>query len=120
MTLQDLKPGDKVAIRSYRGSTNYRIVEVDSVTKTQVRVRTNRRPDGTWSIGKYRSDGSEIGGDRFYSTTLTVITPDIEAEVRMDRKKWQARRLLDKIVIPEDETSLDDLIAALKPYSKEQ
>lgn len=70
--LENLKRGDKVAIRSRYG---YSITKVMNVTKTQIVTERS----------KYRmKDGTTIGGSIWDCERIEQLTPEIEVEIKRE------------------------------------
>jgi len=92
--LSQLKVGDKVALWSSRQRA-YRIVYVKKITNTQIHCVTSSNAVGEEFTTKFRRDnGSEIGGDKWYSTGINLLTNKIIDEVELNRWKNKAYNLM--------------------------
>ena len=119
--LQALKAGDTVALPGYHGNPPT-ILRVERVTKTQIICEGDQRFRRGGDQRFRRGDGGEVGAyDRFYGRNyLYRYTPAVDAKIELYNLKLEVAKLRDNLTTPQTATECRALIAALKPFVKEE
>jgi len=100
--------GDKVAVVSRTSWSGPSIGLTGSVKKIDKRGHISL--DGI--IGKYRSNGTEVGGSQYDRDRLELITPELLAEAKLARDRRNAGNTCHKVGTALVRLRDDDAIAA--------
>lgn len=104
LELGTVKAGDEVVVSNDGRMT---IIKVAKVTPGGQIVLPDER--------RYRPDGSQIGGDKWHSSTLRLLTPELREQIARKAARQRNLRVLNDMRWENvDDEKLEQIVAILK------